>query len=123
MLPTEAFVRAGLVVGKSLHLRPAPLPPGRERHKYGAGPFAKLLMPDLPALPGVYLWEQDGTVVYVGQTRMPLRTRLGSQGYATISNYNTFAPEPGRTNGGQQTNCRINALANASLAAGHDLVI
>jgi hypothetical protein len=46
----------------------------------------------------------DGRVVYVGQTRAPLSVRLGSQGYSTISKYNTFARQSGRTNGGQQTN-------------------
>jgi hypothetical protein len=80
-------------------------------------------MPPLPNEPGLYLWEEDGTVVYVGQTRTPLSVRLGSQGYSTISNYNTFARQPGRTNGGQQTNCRVNALANRSIAGGHTLVI
>lgn len=47
---------------------------------------------------------------------MQLRHRLGSNGYATISTYNTLAREPGRTNGGQQTNCRINSLANEALS-------
>ena len=57
-------------------------------------------------------------MVYVGQTRMPLRNRLGSNGYAAISSANTLAREAGRTNGGQQTNCRVNALANAAIAGG-----
>ena len=96
--------------------------PGRLARETG-GPFAKLRMPPLPREPGLYLWEEDGTIVYVGQTRMPLAVRLGPQGYATISNYNTFARQPGRTNGGQQTNCRVNALANRALTAGHSLVI
>jgi hypothetical protein len=65
----------------------------------------------------------DGKVLYVGQTRTPLRKRLGSQGYSTISNYNTFARQPGRTNGGQETNCRVNALANTLLAAGNSINI
>jgi len=103
----------------ALGLTPQALPPGRLRHAYGAGPFAKLRMPPLPREPGLYLWEEDGVIVYVGQTRMPLAVRLGPQGYATISNYNTFARQPGRTNGGQQTNCCVNALANRALAAGH----
>lgn len=80
-------------------------------------------MPALPNAPGVYLWVVNGTVAYVGRTRMPLRTRLGSQGYATISTYNTFAREPGKRNGGQQTNCRVNALANAALSAGSTVEI
>lgn len=123
MLSTEGFTKAGLIGNAGLNLEPAPLPVGRQRHMYGLGPFAKLLMPRLPNDPGVYLWEFEGVVVYVGQTRTPLSQRLGSMGYSTISNYNTFARQPGRTNGGQETNCRINALANVSLASGQTLVI
>jgi hypothetical protein len=80
-------------------------------------------MPSLPAMSGLYLWELDGQVVYVGQTRMPLSERLGSRGYSTISRYNTLARQAGRTNGGQQTNCRINALANRALVEGRHLTI
>jgi hypothetical protein len=80
-------------------------------------------MPPLPSKPGLYLWELDDHVVYVGQTRTPLSKRLGSNGYSTISTYNTLARQPGRTNGGQQTNCRVNALANQALADGHQLTI
>jgi hypothetical protein len=121
--PTDGFARAGVVGHAGLGLIPQALPPGRQRHAYGAGPFAKLRMPPLPHEPGLYLWEEDGAVVYVGQTRMPLAVRLGPLGYATITNYNTFARQPGRTNGGQQTNCRVNALANRALTAGRSLVI
>ena len=117
------FALAGLVEAKGLNLWPDELPDGRHRHAFGAGPFARLKMPPLPEDPGLYIWEVDGQVMYVGQTRTPLRKRLGSQGYATISNYNTFARQPGRTNGGQQTNCRINALANRALAAGQEIRI
>jgi hypothetical protein len=123
MRETEGFVEAGRIVALALNVESQLLPQGRQRHAYGNGPFAKLKMPPLPDAPGLYLWVQDDQVVYVGQTRMPLKIRLGSQGYATISNYNTFARQPGRTNGGQQTNCRINALANQSLFEGHILTI
>ena len=80
-------------------------------------------MPPLPNAPGLYLWQADDEIVYVGQTRMPLKKRLGPNGYSSISAYNTFAREPGRRNGGQQTNCRVNALANAALSAGRTLTI
>lgn len=123
MNPLDGFVRAGIVGHAGLGLVPQALPPGRQRHAYGAGPFAKLRMPTLPSEPGVYLWEEEGTVVYVGQTRTPLVERLGPRGYASISNYNTFARQAGRTNGGQQTNCRVNALVNQALVAGHTIVI
>jgi hypothetical protein len=121
--PTDGFVRAGLVGHVALNVVPKALPEGRARHGYGDGPFAKLKMPPLPSQPGLYLWELDGKIVYVGQTRMPLKDRLGPLGYAWISNYNTFARQPGRTNGGQQTNCRINWLANQAVAAGGTIVI
>jgi hypothetical protein len=80
-------------------------------------------MPRLPNESGVYLWDLDEEVVYVGQTSIPLSQRLGSQGYSTISNYNTFARQSGRTNGGQQTNCRINAVANEVLSSDGELRI
>lgn len=123
MRPTDGFERAGVVGYKELGLPADPLPEGRRRHQYGDGPFARLVMPPLPGAPGLYLWQADEEVVYVGQTRMPLKSRLGSNGYSTISAYNTFAREPGRRNGGQQTNCRVNALANAALVAGRTLTI
>jgi len=106
-----------------LNLPPAALPTGRLRHAYGAGPFARLRMPWLPGEPGLYLWERDELIVYVGQTRTPLRDRLGPRGYARISNYNTFQRERGRSNGGQQTNCRVNALANQALVEGRAVAI
>jgi hypothetical protein len=73
-------------------------------------------MLSLPAEAGLYAWQMNEVIVYIGQTRMQLRHRLGSNGCATISTYYTLAREPGRTNGGQQTNCRINALANEALS-------
>lgn len=123
MGPTDGFTRAGTVGYKELGLLPGTLRDGRLRHPYGDGPFARLVMPPLPSDPGLYLWQADEEIVYVGQTKMPLKTRLGSNGYSTISAYNTFAREPGRRNGGQQTNCRVNALANAALVAGRTLTI
>lgn len=112
---TEGFTRAGVVGHRGLNIPPRSLPADRERHHFGEGPFAALVMPKLPDAPGVYLWLEDGTCVYVGQTRTSLRERLGSRGYATISNFNTYARVSGKTNGGQQTNCRVNALVNRSL--------
>ncbi len=119
MRPNDGFTLAGQASHKGLNLLPPPPPAGRRRHPFGEGPFARLVMPRLPDSPGLYLWQEDAEIVYVGQTRTPLRKRLGPNGYSTISGYNTLAREPGRRNGGQQTNCRVNALANASLAAGH----
>jgi len=118
----DGFVCAGTIGHRGLDLAPAPPPMGRDRHVFGHGPFARLVMPPLPSAPGLYAWQLDAVVVYIGQTRTPIAKRLGSNGYATISTYNTLARQPGRTNGGQQTNCRINALANAALAAGSQVV-
>ena len=123
LLPTDGFVKIGVICHNGLNLEAPPLPADRRRHVHGFGPFAKLRMPRLPSEPGLYLWDEDGEVVYVGHARMPLKVRLGSEGDSTISNYNTFAPEPRRSNGGQQTNRRINALANQSLRARHSLAI
>jgi hypothetical protein len=80
-------------------------------------------MLSLPAKPGLYVWQRDEVVVYIGQTGTPLAGRLGSNGYATIYAYNTLAKEAGRKNGGQQTNCRVNALANDALSTGSTLKI
>lgn len=120
--PTYGFVRAGVIGHRGLNL-PAPEPrQGRRRHRYGNGPFARLVMPRVPNSPGVYLWEMDGSVVYVGRARTTLASRLGSNGYSTISMYNTLAAGVGKP-GGQQTNCRVNALANEALSAGRELVL
>jgi hypothetical protein len=109
----EGLLLAGPITAKALNVAPLDPPPDRVRHVYGHGPFARLRMPPLPNEAGLYVWTMDGLPVYVGQSRGTLRSRLGSNGYATISTYNTFARQPGRTNGGQQTNCRINAMANS----------
>jgi hypothetical protein len=121
--PTGGFNCADAVTHRGLNVSPADPPLGRYRHSSGNGPFARLVMPRLPAEPGVYLWELDGKVVYGGQTRTPLSKRLGSNGYSTITTYNTLARQPGRTHGGQLTNCRVNCLANQALVAGHRLSI
>jgi hypothetical protein len=120
---SDGLALAGIVAHHALDLYPSDPPPSRVRHAHGNGPFAALRMPPLPADPGLYVWCADGQPVYVGQTRGTLRSRLGPNGYSTISTYNTLARQPGRTNGGQQTNCRVNALANAALRAGHELTI
>jgi len=120
---TDGFEFAGVVTCAELNLFPKMLPAGRTRHRYGDGPFARLKMPDVPDSPGVYLWDLDGQIVYVGETRSSLKQRLGSRGYSTISNYNTFKKQPGRSNPGQETNCRINSLANDALSSGHKISI
>jgi hypothetical protein len=82
----DGLTLAGPIHASVLNLVPAVLPAGRERHQFGRGPFARLRMPPLPAQPGLYVWCLDGLPVYVGQTRGSLRSRLGPNGYATITN-------------------------------------
>lgn len=120
---TDGLTFAGRIAAAATGQIPVEAPIGRVRHPYGNGPFAVLRMPPLPGEPGLYLWCADGVPVYVGQTRGALRSRLGPNGYSTISTYNTFARQPGRKNGGQQTNCRVNALANLALRDGHELTL
>lgn len=115
---TTGMILASEVTANALDVLPAPPATGRARHAYGDGPFARLKMPSLPDEPGLYVWARGDIALYVGQTRTSLRNRLGSNGYSVISAYNTYARQAGRTNGGQQTNCRINALANRELASG-----
>jgi hypothetical protein len=123
MDPLENFSLAGFVGHRGLNIVPDPPRPGRHRNSYGDGPFARLVMPRLPAEPGVYIWLVNGNIAYVGQTRTTLTKRLGPVGYSTVSNYNTYARELGKRNGGQETNCRINALANVALAEGGEIEI
>lgn len=120
---SDGLTYAGPVTAIILDVPAKDLPAGRSRHGFGTGPFARLRMPPLPDTPGIYLWVSANGPLYVGQTTGTLRGRLGPNGYATISNYNTLAREPQRTNGGQQTNCRVNSLANSVLKAGAPLDI
>ena len=120
---TDGLTLAGEIAALAADQVPLPPPSGRLRHAYGSGPFAILRMPSLPPQPGLYVWCTSGAPLYVGQTRSTLRARLGSNGYSRISTYNTLARQPGRTNGGQQTNCRVNALANAAIVSGHQLTL
>jgi len=66
MSMVDGFTCAGAVAHHGLNIIPGPLLTGQTRHKYGEGPFARLVMPTLPGKPGLYLWERDGVVVYVG---------------------------------------------------------
>jgi hypothetical protein len=115
------LVCAGPVLARENGIESPQPEPGRERHRYGGGPFAALEMPSVPDSPGIYVWSVKGVPVYVGKASNSLHTRLGANGYARISRYNTYAPQPGRKNGGQQTNCRINALAGAALGSGEPI--
>ena len=119
----EGMQMAGEIVAARLDQHPPDPPAGRDRHAYGDGPFAVLKMPPLPDSSGLYLLCVDGAVVYVGHTRKSLRNRLVSNGLARISHYSTLSAQPGRTNGGQQTHCRVNALANRALRNNRSLTL
>jgi hypothetical protein len=79
-------------------------PRGLRLHRYGQGPFGQLLLDPLPREPGVYaVVDALGEIRYIGRARDSIAKRWGPAGYRTIHPRNCFE-------GGQQTNCRINAL-------------
>lgn len=78
-------------------------------NRYGAGPFCKFAIPRIHRLSGVYLMVADGRVRYVGECAN-LSARF-NMGYGNISPKNCFK-------GGQETNCRVNALIYEAVASG-----
>ena len=96
----------------------------RARHVYGHGPFAKLRCLRFP----INLACTSGTKTVPSSTSAKPRSHLRVDSVRmAIQRSRTTTPLPlrqqGRRNGGQQTNCRINALANLSLDQGHVLTI
>ena len=86
-------------------------------HAHGQGPFVRLRTENLPPEPGVYaVVNGDGDVLYVGRARDSIRRRWSPQGYAVIHARNCFQ-------GGQSTNCRINALIAGQLAQRRPLAL
>lgn len=77
---------------------------------HGNGPFADLVIPELPAVPGVYAVTVDDDVMYVGIAEN-LRERWGPRGYSRIHPRNCFV-------GGQSTNCKVNAALLTALQTG-----
>lgn len=80
-------------------------------NRHGAGPFCRLRLPPLPAVAGAYVLSVDAAPVYVGICA-DLRERWGPRGYAIISPKNCFE-------GGQSTNCKVNAAILRSVREGH----
>ena len=78
-------------------------------NRYGSGPFCKFSIPRNYQLSGVYLMVADGQVRYVGECAN-LSARF-NMGYGNISPKNCFK-------GGQETNCRVNALIYEAVASG-----
>jgi hypothetical protein len=70
-------------------------------HKYGGGSFCRFRIDPGLGGPGVYVLTVNGSVAYVGECD-DLSGRF-NMGYGQISPRNCFR-------GGQETNCRINAL-------------
>jgi hypothetical protein len=70
-------------------------------NQYGSGPFCKFSIPSGFGRAGVYLIVVSGSIRYVGECEN-LSARF-NMGYGNISPRNCFK-------GGQETNCRVNAL-------------
>ena len=70
-------------------------------NRYGAGPFCRFTVQDLPRTSGVYALTIDGVLAYVGLAK-DLAQRWGPQGYANISPRACYV-------GGQSTNCKVNS--------------
>ena len=81
-------------------------------NRYGAGPFCRFRIPRDIRVAGVYVISRNETVLYVGECEH-LSQRF-NMGYGQISPRNCFK-------GGQETNCRINALVLNECLAGHTL--
>ena len=88
---------------------------GLPLNKYGHGPFCRFRVARGWREPGVYVLTSRGTPVYVGEAQN-LEDRYGPNGYGNISPRNCFK-------GGQETNCRLNALILAETVAGAQLVL
>ena len=86
-------------------------------HAHGRGTFVRLRTEHLPPEPGVYaVVGNDGDVLYVGRARDSIRRQWSPQGYAVIHARNCFQ-------GGQSTNCRVNALIADQLSRGRTLAL
>ncbi len=70
-------------------------------NRYGAGPFCRFAVKNLPPASGVYALAIDAVVAYIGIAN-DLAQRWGPQGYVTISPRNCYV-------GGQSTNCKVNS--------------
>jgi len=81
-------------------------------NKYGAGPFCRFKIPANLPLAGVYAITRDETLLYIGECEN--LSRRFNYGYGLISPRNCFS-------GGQETNCRINALVLKEMQAGRAL--
>lgn len=81
-------------------------------NSYGAGPFCKFRIPRQFKACGVYALIVEGSVKYIGEC-INLSSRYNA-GYGNISPRNCFK-------GGQEKNCRINALVHAEFNHGREV--
>ena len=81
-------------------------------NQYGAGPFCRFKIPANLPLAGVYAITRDEALLYIGECEN--LSRRFNYGYGLISPRNCFR-------GGQETNCRINALVMKEMEAGRAL--
>jgi len=70
-------------------------------HAYGAGPFCRFRIARKRRETGLYVLTRDDIPVYAGEC-IDVGKRWGANGYGGISPRNCFQ-------GGQRTNCRVNA--------------
>lgn len=81
-------------------------------NRYGQGPFCRFRIPADFQIAGVYIISRNGTPLYIGECEN-FSNRFNA-GYGQISPRNCFK-------GGQETNCRINALVLREIQAGSSL--
>jgi hypothetical protein len=82
-------------------------------HRYGAGPFCRFRTARKRREAGLYVLMLDGMPIYAGEC-VDLEKRWGPNGYGAISPRNCFE-------GGQPTNCRVNAAILAASREGKRL--
>ena len=82
-------------------------------HAYGSGPFCRFRVARKRREPGLYVLTIDDEAVYAGEC-VDLQKRWGPNGYGGISPRNCFQ-------GGQPTNCRVNAAILQSANQGRKL--
>jgi hypothetical protein len=85
---------------------------GLRLHRNGAGPFCRFQVSTQLCLTGVYVLTVDDTVCYVGECA-DLARRFNT-GYGSIAARNRYE-------GGQNTNCKVNALVLDAVKSGQSV--
>ncbi len=84
------FACAGIVAHDGLNLLPAEPPPGRIRHQYGNGPFAKLVMNSNPA----FRWDHDKWRLNYAPRQVAVALLAQSDGRLTPDDFNRQGVTP-----------------------------